>query len=290
MITIATLLTCFNRKDKTINALSNLYKALEKHRESISLQVFLTDDGSTDGTSKAVSDQFPQVKILHGNGSLYWAGGMRNSWSAALREKKFDYYLLLNDDTNIFPNLFTEFIKADEYSKNAYNQGGVYLGATKDPKTGEYTYGGACITNRFKFKYHFLKPNGKYQECDLGNANIMFVSKDVVDKVGMLTNGYIHGVADYDYTLKAVKNKQPVLLMPDYLGECEHDHDDIYDTYAQKPFKERLRLLKNPLGLDFKSNYLLMKNHFPKRIPLYVVSALLKLIFPRFYTKLSKLR
>ena len=98
---LAVLLTCFNRKDKTIASLTALYKAFHESSDGWDMSVYLTDDGSTDGTSDAVSKNFPQVRVLKGDGALYWAGGMRNSWSEALKED-YDAYLLLNDDTNVY--------------------------------------------------------------------------------------------------------------------------------------------------------------------------------------------
>lgn len=272
-----------------MNALQRIYDAHNSVNTVLDIEIYLTDDGSTDGTSQAVMEAFPDVNILEGTGDLYWAGGMRNSWKKAL-QKGYDGYLLLNDDTNVFLNLFEAYMLADEFSKDKFGRGGVYLGATCDANTKKLTYGGAKITNRFKFKFEHLEPNGHYQACQLGNANIMFVSKDVIEKIGILSKGYVHGVADYDYTLKAVKQKQPVLLMPSYLGECEHDHEDIYLTFYNKTFNERLSWLKSPLGLDFKSNLLLMRKHFPERVPLYLASAGMKLVFPQMYKRLSKLR
>jgi GT2 family glycosyltransferase len=61
------------------------------------------DDGSTDDTATAVSQRFPQVKILQGTGSLFWNGGMRIAFAQALQHD-YDYYLWLNDDTVLYPN------------------------------------------------------------------------------------------------------------------------------------------------------------------------------------------
>ncbi len=281
---IAALLTCFNRKDKTLSALRHLFDAQKSTHPGLELVVYLTDDGSTDGTSEEVKKNFPEVIILQGNGELFWAGGMRNSWEEA-NKKDYDGFLLLNDDTNVFENVFDQLLGTHDECLDRFGTGGIYIGSTKDAQSGKFTYGGASFQNRFLFKYSFLEPNGSVQSCELGNANIMLVSKHTVAKVGTLSKGYRHGVADYDYTLKALNKKIPLLVPPLYCGTCSHDHSDIYQTFPQKTLKERFRLLRHPLGLDFNSNLLLMRKHFPVRVPFVVGAAVLKVIFPKIYVK-----
>ena len=286
---IAVLLTCFNRREKTLNSLKYLFESYKNVSQKVTLKVYLTDDGSTDGTSEAILSEYPDIKVLYGNGDLYWAGGMRNSWKEAIRDS-YDAYLLLNDDTFVYSNMFTQLLDAHDYSLKKLKMGGIYLGSTKDEETGALSYGGAKLTNKFLFKYQFVEPNGNFQNCDLGNANIMMVSNDVVSKIGTLSEGYVHGVADYDYTLKAVAKNIPVLICKEYCGTCTDDHSDIYLSFPTKTFKERLKLLKSPLALDFGSNLNLMKRHFPLRVPFVLLSAGFKLVLPNLYVKLSNLR
>ncbi|WP_291866337.1 glycosyltransferase [Maribacter sp.] len=286
---IAILYTCFNRKQKTLESLANVYNAIEESNITSKISIYLTDDGSTDGTSDAVRNTFKDVIILEGSGSLFWAGGMRKSWNEALKED-FDAYLLLNDDTYVIPTLFKDLMQMNTFCVEKYKQTGIYLGAVKDPKTQKRTYGGAVLTNKFLFKYRKLNPTGKIQECDLGNANIMFVTKSVVDKIGILSESFVHGVADYDYTLTAVNKKLPVLLSATYLGECENDHGEKYGNFTNKSYKERKALLLNPVGLDFKSNMALMKRHFPFRVPMVFLAGWLKVIFPKLYLIINEKR
>ena len=63
----------------------------------------MTDDGCTDGTIEAVRDKFHDVRIVKGDGSLFWNRGMLKAWEAASTEKSYDYYIWLNDDTIIKP-------------------------------------------------------------------------------------------------------------------------------------------------------------------------------------------
>ncbi|WP_375324221.1 glycosyltransferase family 2 protein [Flagellimonas sp. GZD32] len=284
---IAVLLTCFNRKNKTLECLNHLNLASEPFSKSLKIDVYLTDDSSSDGTYDAVKKEYPDVTLLKGNGSLFWANGMINSWQAALK-KDYDGYLLLNDDTYVFDNLFHQIIEAHEYCLEKYKRGGVYVGSTYDKDTNKHTYGGSIFKNWFWYRVQQLIPNGEYQECHLGNANILFASKEAVDTVGILSNGYLHGVADYDYTLKCVKKKVPVLVLPEYAGFCKFDHKSLYYDFEKKSLRERISYLYSPLGIDFKSRLMYMKKFFPYRYPFFFIVGWFKVFFPSSYKFILK--
>lgn len=84
---IAALLTCFNRKEKTLQCLKSLFQVLP------GCIVFLVDDASTDGTSDAVKQLFPEVHIIRGDGNLFWSRGMFTAWKEAVKGN-YNYLLV----------------------------------------------------------------------------------------------------------------------------------------------------------------------------------------------------
>jgi len=289
---IAVLLTCFNRKDKTLRCLEAFNTALKTFQEqqSLKVQVYLTDDGSTDGTAHAVLKKYPTTTIIQGTGDLFWANGMRSSWSTALKGN-YDGYLLLNDDTTVYKDVLFELFKTHSYSVDTYKMAGIYVGATENQKTKELTYSGAVVTNFLTASIKVIVPDGTtYQRCDFGNANIMLVPSEVVEKIGILSAGYSHGKADYDYTMMARKAKIPALIGPKIGGHCEYDHDHYYVDWENKSLSERWKVLYSPIGIDFKSQLKFNRKFFPFRVPVVLLSGYFKLFFPKIYLRRFNLK
>ncbi|WP_345952714.1 glycosyltransferase family 2 protein [Mucilaginibacter sp. PAMB04168] len=284
MTKIAVLLTTFNRKDKTITCLQSL--KVQKLPADVHIDIYLTDDASADDTVDAVKGIFPDSYILHGTGQLFWAGGMRNSWNEA-RKGNYDYYLLLNDDTTLIDNAVANLLACSKEVLAQKQTHCVCIGSTQDVFTGGISYGGKKLTSKYYLKSALVYDNDDYQKCDLGNANIMLVPDAIVKSVGILSDHYTHGIADYDYTLKVKKAGFEVIVAPAVLGYCTDDHGKSWKSQTSR-LSDRIKYLKSPKGLAYKEYLLFIKTHFPLYYPFAFTKLWMKTLLPVLWQVFKK--
>lgn len=283
---IAVLLTCYNRKDKTVRCLMSLNETYHRCGSEHSVEAFLTDDGSSDGTAEAVRalNLAFTVRIFEGTGTLYWNGGMNNSWKEAIKSGHFDGYLWLNDDTVVLDDFWNDISVADESSMAKYGKKGIYVGSTCNSIGGKFTYGGFNFTTYWTLKDQFILPNGRdFLPCQCAHGNITYISDDVVKEMGVLCEKYVHGGGDHDYTYLAYKAGFPILVMPHFCGICENDHGGETARFEQLSLKERIEYLKSPFGLNLNNTILFNSRCFPMRVPFVWAMGYMKAIFPRLF-------
>lgn len=278
MMKIAVIMTVHNRREKTLRCLDSLMSTLSGYKDRIRIKVFLTDDGSTDGTASEIRSfnwSFPII-ILPGDGDLFWNSGMINSWKAAIEEGGWDGYLWLNDDTVVLPEFWEDLLTAEEYCLNSFGKRGIYAGSTKDAATGALTYGGFNYVNKWTLLDQFVEPDGEScQACEASHGNITYVSAEVVQKQGIFCDKYHHGGTDHDYTYLAHKAGFPILVLPHYSAICENDHNNgSTGPYSKFPEWRRANEL------------LFARRCFPFRIPLVYITHFFKRHFPTLQQKL----
>lgn len=251
MKTIAILLTVHNRKDKTLLCLENLYR--QKIPCGYVIDVYLTDDGCTDGTPEAIMDKYPQVHIINAKGNLFWNRGMYTAWKKAAETKHYDFYMWLNDDTFIYDDCILSLIAAANDTDNK----AIIVGATVDTvmKT-QVTYGGR------KTGGGFIIPDGNLEKVDYFNGNIVLVPDYVYSLLGNLDYYFSHSKGDFDYGMRAWKAGIEMYQIGRVLGEC--DEHPALDKWCNPeiPFKQRWKMLHRPNGMPPKETFYLERRHY----------------------------
>lgn len=273
MKNLAVLITCFNRKEITIDCLNSVFESTSF--EHFNFEVFLVDDGSTDGTSDAVKTQFPTVNIIQGTGELYWNGGMILAWESAARSKKFDFYLWLNDDTNVYQNSFIDLINTSISFENE----SIVIGSTNSSPTEKIiTYGGRLASGGL------IAPNSFPKMCDYFNGNIVLVPQSVFKKLGFLDRRFRHALGDFDYGLRARKAEIKSYIAPGYLGQCSLHTDLPVWCNSKFSFKIRWEAFRTPLGHNPEEYFIFEKRHNGFVLAIYhYLTNHLRVLFPKIW-------
>lgn len=99
-MTIALVIPTFNRRKTILVALKSVFELLPPDH-----LVIVVDSGSSDGTPEIVRKYFPQVVLLQGNNSMWWAAAT-NLGILKARELGCTHVLTYNDDNIATPGLF----------------------------------------------------------------------------------------------------------------------------------------------------------------------------------------
>ncbi|MEC5029408.1 MAG: glycosyltransferase family 2 protein [Oscillatoria sp. PMC 1051.18] len=252
---VAALLTCFNRKAKTLACLEALYNQ-KLLANKVSIEVYLVDDGSNDGTTEAVSQAFPQVHIRRGTGNLFWNGGMRQAFTEAIKQD-YDFYLWLNDDTLLYPHALTNLLDTHQSLTAQGHPRPLISGSTQDADTGELTYGGVIRRSLLRpIKFDLLEPGDEAKPCDTINGNCVLIPRSVVEVVGNLDPAFTHYAGDWDYGLRARKQGCTVWISPGYVGTCSRNYVPGVKRPPRVKASEGLKKIAQPKGLPFEDETL----------------------------------
>ena len=263
--TLAVLMTCFNRRASTLACLGRLGE--QALPEDVRVQVYLTDDGSTDGTADAVREAFPEVHLMSGDGNLYWSGGMRLAWRAALAQGH-DFYLWLNDDTLLYPDALARLL--DTHAQLGSLAPLIVVGSTQDPLTQHTTYGGVTRSSRLHpARFARVLPGHEPRPCQTMNGNCVLICRQVAERIGNLSEAFTHGMADYDYGLRAAQAGCSIWVAPGHVGTCANDHPRQSWRDPTVPRRHRWRQVTSTKGLPPREWGLFLKRHGGPLWPLY---------------------
>jgi GT2 family glycosyltransferase len=218
---INVLLTCHNRVDRTLSCLESL--RAQAGSMDASVEVILVDAGSTDGTVETVGERFPEVTVLRRGPELFWNGGMRVALARAYGGRP-DHYLWLNDDVELDPDAVARLLETHRRLAAARPAPCIVVGSTRDPATGDFTYGGVVRPHRWRrLRYEWVEPGHDPQPVETMNGNCVLIPHEVVDRVGNLAGVYTHGMGDFDYGHRATRAGCEVWIAPGTVGTCSRN-------------------------------------------------------------------
>ena len=267
-IRILTLATCFNRKDATILALSDLHA--QTFERPVNVQHAIVDDGSNDGTAQAVAEAFPNVTVISGTGSLFWAGGMRFGWHEYARHQDFDYIFVYNDDGRFDLDALNHLVD----SALAPEVPATVVGSFKSMDGDETTYGARRHTSTWHpFKFgQIVEPDGTVQKADTLNMNGALISRGALEKVGFLSDYFLHSNADFEYGIKLRRAGGQVLVAPRHIGRCEINPASLVSPTDATNLRAAIKMLLDPKREPIGQRFQMYRMHGGWLWPLLFIS------------------
>lgn len=203
------MLPVHNRKSLTLGCLSSLKGS---RHDDFNLKAIVVDDGSSDGTAEAVAKEHPEAEVLHGDGSLWWSGGMNLGVHRAL-ELGADWVLCINDDTLFDADMVATLVRESRACPKALL---APRGVLDD--TGETVHSGyVFVPGRGYTALHKLGPcpDRPYRVETLPGYCVL-VPADVYRRVGLYDAAHLPQYhADLEFCVRAGRYGFPCWVVPD---------------------------------------------------------------------------
>lgn len=261
---ILAMATCHNRKNKTIEALKALHSQSALNR--VELDVVLLSDGCTDGTVEAVRAAYPEIHIIHGDGNLYWAGGMRAVWNYVKAENlDFDHLLVFNDDIDLYETALETLLEDHNFLSSDGNREIVVTGNFLNKAKKAVTYGGWVRSSR----WHPLRmaldvSNLKLEKptiVDTLNMNFSLINRSAIERNGFLADYFVHRGADFEFGLRVTRSGGIVASSSKVVGTCERNSDVGTSNEQRLSRLARLRRLLSPKEEPFLQRFHFYRYH-----------------------------
>ncbi len=264
LVVVATIVACHNRRVSTERCLAALRGQASPR---VRIELFLTDDGSTDGTADMVRTVWPGATILQGDGKLYWAAGMALAEQAAIKTP-YDYVLWLNDDTVLDETAISQLMACSRRNPTA-----IVVGATRCPIKKALTYGVRRRIDWHPQRFALVGEAGRDVIGDTFNGNCVLIPATVRDMVGDIDGNFPHAYADDDYGLRATRLGVAVVQAPGTIGTCSLNHGALV---GNRGFWQRLKALESPKGLPWKAQARFLRRHGGVLWPFILVAGYLR--------------
>lgn len=251
--TIVALLTCFNRKQHTIECIRSLIEG----NKNLDFQFVVVDDKSSDGTVDELKKLPYNILILLGTGQFFWNGGMQMAIDYVHTNfLNKDYYLWVNDDVQFFHHAIENLIDRHNKQKNT-----VVVGSTQDA-SGNMSYGGVRKESNWFARFSLVEPSEDIVKCDTFNGNCVLIPNEVFLKAGNVDSYYMHSMGDFDYGMKLSKMGIVIINAKEHVGRC--NDNAIQNTWRDSslPRKKRIELKETNKGLPTRDwFYFIRKNY-----------------------------
>ena len=205
-----------NTRELVLDCLKSIYATVT---DKLKFEIFVVDNGSTDGSAEAVSNGFPGVILIKNEQNL----GFAKANNQALRQISAPYALLLNSDTLLTAGAVEEMFNFMESHPRTAIAGGQLLNRDGTRQNSFASFPSLATELLNKSLLRIILPGkypGKRREyhsplpVDSVLGACMIVRARAMEDAGMLDENYFFFFEETDWCLRMKKKKWDVFFLP----------------------------------------------------------------------------
>ncbi len=204
---ITAVVLSWNGREDTLRCLESL----------AGVETVVVDNGSADGSAEAVAERFPGVELIRTGVNLGFAAGNNVGIRRAL-DRGADWVVLVNNDATAAPDLVEALVAAAGRHPDAGALAGkVYVAEPPDV----LWYAGGNFEPRLGYSGRVRgtgkRDDGSFDEerdVDWGTGALLAVSREAIDRVGLLDEELFAYLEDVDWCLRIRDAGLRVVFVP----------------------------------------------------------------------------
>ena len=208
---VAIIVLCWNGVSDTLECLRSL-----RGVDYPDLRVIVVDNGSTDDTFDAVSDQFPEVELIQTGENLGFAGGNNVGILHAI-ETGADAVLLLNNDTVVDANFLRPLVDT-LYQSEAIGATNPTIYYYDEPKVIWAAGGRLDWITGVAYQRHLnevdLGQLKEPEEIDYGVGTALLIKREAIEATGLLDPNFYLYYEETDWCCRARDAGYSTVLVP----------------------------------------------------------------------------
>lgn len=241
---VAVIIVNWNGKRDTLQCLQSLSKESYRNKE-----IIVVDNGSTDGSVKAIQDIYPECSVIPEPENIGFAAGNNKGIKQAL-DRGADAVLLLNNDTTVAANLISSFLSTASVYPSSILGAKIYqmhhpskldhLGGNWNNATGNFD-----LIGKGESSLYYTVSIAMDYVCGCA----MFIPSSIFHRVGLLDPDYFLYWEDSDFCFRAKRLGYLTRLCPEakvwHIGSSSMTTHSIQTIYFW--WRNRLRWIDKNL-------------------------------------------
>jgi len=219
-VDLSIIIVNWNTKQLLLNCIASIYDTIRQ----VSFEIFVVDNGSTDGSVKAISNAYPDVIVVSNTTNL----GFARANNIALKRISGKYAVLLNSDTILKEDALENMLgfmqqhpRAGISGPQLLNEDGSKQNSVKEFPTLLSEFVSKCLIRilfptRYREVFKFKKNEFKGPTpVDFIIGACIMIRKAAMDEVGMIDEDYFFLYEEVDWCYRMNKRGWLVYHLPD---------------------------------------------------------------------------